>query len=66
VPGFAGISEAYILSGRFLAPDGGLSRVGWMNSTLKARLKVNAEHIATEKDCINLAGLKDFLAAWRH
>jgi len=66
VPGFAGVSEAYILSGRFLAHDGGLSRVGWMNSALKARLKLNAEHIATEKDCINLAGLKSFLAAWRH
>lgn len=65
-PGYTGVSEGYILSPRFLAAEGGLVRVGWMNSTLKSRLKLKAEHIATEKDCINLAGLKEFLAAWRH
>jgi CO dehydrogenase/acetyl-CoA synthase beta subunit len=53
-------------SPRFLASEGGLARVGWMNSELKARLDVHAEHIATEKDCINLAGLKEHLAARRH
>jgi hypothetical protein len=65
-PGYAGVGEAYLQSPRFLASEGGLARVGWMNSELKARLAVHAEHIATEKDCINLAGLKEHLAAWRH
>lgn len=64
--GLVGISEAYLLSPRFLASEGGLSRVGWMNSTLKERLQIKAEHIATEKDCVNLAGLKEYLAIWRH
>jgi hypothetical protein len=65
-PGYAGVSEAYILSARFFAHEGGLSRVGWMNSALKTRLGLRVEHIATEKDCINLAGLKEFRVAWRH
>jgi len=63
--GLVGISEAYLLSPRFLASEGGLSRVGWMNSSLKERLQIKAEHIATEKDCVNLAGLKEYLAIWR-
>jgi hypothetical protein len=66
IPGFAGISEQYILSSRFLAADGGLSAVGWMNSALKKRLKIRAEHIATEDDAVNMAALKEFLATWRH
>jgi CO dehydrogenase/acetyl-CoA synthase beta subunit len=65
-PGYIGISEAYILSARFLSHDGGLTRVGWMNSALKARLGLRVEQIATEKDCINMAGLKEFQATWRH
>lgn len=65
-PGYVGVSEAYILSPRFFAHDGGLARVGWMNSTLKARLQLRVEQIATEKDCINMAGLKEFQSAWRH
>lgn len=64
--GYCGVSEGYILSPRFLAAEGGLVRVGWMNGALKGRLGLKAEHIATEKDCINLAGLKEFLATWRH
>ena len=63
--GYVGLSEAYILSPKFLSHDGGLSRVGWMNNSLKTRLKIRAEHIATEVDCINIGGLKDFLATWR-
>jgi len=63
--GMVGISEAYLLSPRFLASEGGLSRVGWMNNSLKERLQIKAEHIATEKDCVNLAGLKEYLAIWR-
>lgn len=65
-PGYVGVSEAYILSGRFISHDGGLTRVGWMNSALKARLNLRMEQIATEKDCINMAGLKEFQATWRH
>jgi hypothetical protein len=66
IPGFAGVSEQYILSNRFLAADGGLSAVGWMNSALKRRLKIRAEHIATEDDAVNIAALKEFLTTWRH
>ena len=65
VPGIAGISEDYISSPRFFTHEGGLSRVGWINSSLKDRLKLKAEHIATEHDCTNLAGLSEFLATWR-
>lgn len=65
-PGYVGISEAYLASPRFLAAEGGISRVGWMNSSLKERLQLRADHVATEKDCINLAGLKEFLTTWRH
>jgi hypothetical protein len=65
VPGFLGVSEAYILSPRFLVAEGGIARVAWMNSSLKTRLKIRSEQIATEKECINLAGLKQHLAAWR-
>lgn len=64
-PGFAGISEEYILSPRFFSGEGGFARIGWMNESLKSRLEITAEHIATEKDCTNLGGLKDFLATWR-
>jgi hypothetical protein len=66
LPGVAGVSEEYILSDRFLMADGGLSSVGWMNSSLKERLKLRADHIATEDDAINIGSLKEFLATWRH
>jgi len=66
LPGFLGVSEAYLASSRFLASEGGLARVGWMNSALKSRLDLDGQQIATEKDCINMAGLKEYLAAWRH
>jgi hypothetical protein len=62
-PGIAGIAEEYVLSSRFLSGEGGLARVGWMNSELKARLKLRAEHILTENECTSLAGLKELLAA---
>jgi hypothetical protein len=65
VPGFMGVSEAYILSPRFLIADGGLSRVGWMNSALKTRLKLRADHILTEHECSNMAALKERQAPWR-
>jgi acetyl-CoA synthase len=65
-PGIVGISERYILSSRFMQAEGGLARVGWMNSELKQRLGIRVDAIATEKDCTNLAGLKSHLATWRH
>ncbi|MCC7478556.1 hypothetical protein IT575_08875 [bacterium] len=64
-PGYMGISESYVLSPRFLAAEGGVARVAWMNASLKARLKISSEQIATENDCINMAGLKSHLSAWR-
>ena len=65
-PGYVGICEEYILSPRFFSNEGGFARIGWMNECLKLRLGIKAEHIATEKDCTNIGGLKDFLTAWRN
>ena len=65
-PGIAGVSEAYVLSPRFLSGEGGLPRVGWMNSALKTRLKLRAEHILTEDECTSLAGMRELLAAGGH
>lgn len=64
-PGVIGVSEAYFHSPRFLASDGGLARLAWMDSGLKQRLGISGGHLATEKECINMAGLKDHLQAWR-
>ncbi len=64
-PGFVGISEDYILSPKFFSDDGGLSRVCWMNSSLKKRLALRTEHIATEEDCTSVAALREFLSSWR-
>lgn len=64
-PGVIGVSEAYFQSPRFLAPDGGLARLAWMDSGLRQRLGISGGHIATEKECTNMAGLKDHLQAWR-
>jgi acetyl-CoA decarbonylase/synthase complex subunit beta len=65
LPGYAGISEDYINSPRFFAQEGGLARVGWMNSSLKSRLKLKIEHIATEHECTNMNTLREFLAQGR-
>jgi CO dehydrogenase/acetyl-CoA synthase beta subunit len=65
LPGCVGVGEDYILSPRFLSGEGGLARVAWMNSALKTRLKLRAEHILTENECTSLAGLKEHLAAGR-
>lgn len=62
-PGIVGVSEAYVLSPRFLSGEGGLPRVGWMNNALKQRLKLRAEHILTEDECTSLAGMRELLAA---
>jgi hypothetical protein len=64
-PGYAGVSEAYIASPRFFAQEGGLARVGWMNSSLKQRLKLKIEHIATEHECTNMNALREFIAQGR-
>lgn len=37
-PGFAGISKNYILSDRFLQPEGGIGRLVWMPAALKEEL----------------------------
>lgn len=64
-PGMLGVSEAYFHSPRFLAPDGGLARLAWMDSGLKKRLGFSGGHIATELECTNMAALKEHLQAWR-
>ena len=66
VPGYSGISESYILSSKFFAAEGGLSSVAWMNSSLKQRLGIREEAIATEAECINIAGLSEYMSRWRH
>jgi CO dehydrogenase/acetyl-CoA synthase beta subunit len=64
-PGCVGVSEAYIASPRFFLQEGGLARVGWMNSSLKGRLKLKIEHIATELECTNMNALREFIAQGR-
>ena len=38
-PGFMGISKSYLISGKFVAADGGLARLVWMPLALKEQLR---------------------------
>ncbi len=71
VPGFAGIGVLYLRSGKFLQPDGGWSRVVWMDSVLKERAKNwipkdLVDKIATEKEADNIDKLREFLQKVNH
>jgi len=71
VDGFHGISLEYMRSPKFLAGDGGFSRVVWMPSDLKEQLRsfIPAEvfdKIASEKDVKNVDELTQFLQRLGH
>jgi acetyl-CoA decarbonylase/synthase complex subunit beta len=71
VDGFHGISLEYMRSPRFLAADGGYSRVVWMPSALKGQIQsfIPAElfgKIATEKDAKTTSELVEFLHEHLH
>jgi len=71
VDGFHGISIEYMRSPKFLQVDGGWSRVVWMPSTIKERVKEFipeevADKIATENDVKTVDELKVFLEEKEH
>ena len=45
-PGFIGHSRRYILSPKFISADGGLSRVVWMNKSLKDEIADELNELA--------------------
>jgi acetyl-CoA decarbonylase/synthase complex subunit beta len=71
VDGFHGLSFEYMRSPRFLAASGGWSRIVWLPSELKERMKDFIptdlfEAIATEKDVTTVEELIGFLRAHHH
>jgi len=71
VDGFHGISLEYMRSLKFIAADGGYSRVVWMPSDLKDQLvpfipPELLEKIATEKDAKTIDELRQFLTRKKH
>jgi len=70
-PGFHGISIEYMRSPRFIQAEGGWSRVVWMASGVKERVKASIpqdlmDKIATEKDVASVDTLKTFLQEKGH
>lgn len=68
--GFLGIGIEYMRSPKFLQADGGWTRIVWMPSELKERVKDAIppdlfDKIATETT-LTIDGLKDFLAEKKH
>lgn len=71
VDGFHGVSIEYMRSKKFLQADGGWSRIVWMPSEIKERVKDfipsdMIEKIATEREVSNLEELKSFLKERGH
>ena len=71
VDGFHGISLEYMRSTKFIAADGGFSRVVWMPSELKNQLASFippelSSAISTEKDVKNIDELRQFLTHKNH
>ncbi|MEM3040523.1 MAG: CO dehydrogenase/CO-methylating acetyl-CoA synthase complex subunit beta [Nitrososphaerota archaeon] len=71
VDGFHGISIEYMRSKKFLIADGGWSRVVWMPSVIKERVKdfipnELVDKIATENDVQTVDQLKTFLTGRGH
>jgi acetyl-CoA decarbonylase/synthase complex subunit beta len=78
-PGFAGISKNYILSDRFLQPEGGIGRLVWMPAALKEELAGRLKNrlgdlgmpelfdkIATENEAKTIEELAAFLEKAGH
>lgn len=71
VEGFHGVSIEYLRSPKFLQVDGGWSRIVWMPSNIKERVKAFIpidiiDKIATEKDVDTIDQLKVFLKSKEH
>jgi acetyl-CoA decarbonylase/synthase complex subunit beta len=71
VDGFHGISLEYMRSPKFLAADGGYTRIVWMPAELKAQLREFipediAPCIATETDATTIDELQSFLTEHAH
>jgi len=71
VDGFHGVSIEYLRSPKFLQVDGGWSRIVWMPSNIKERVKDFiptdfVDKIATEKDAETIDQLKEFLTKKAH
>ncbi len=71
VDGFHGVSIEYMRSPKFLQADGGWSRIVWMPSEVKERVKEfippeMVDRIATERDVTNLEELRGFLEERGH
>jgi acetyl-CoA decarbonylase/synthase, CODH/ACS complex subunit beta len=71
VDGFHGISLEYMRSSKFMAGDGGFSRVVWMPADLKNQLQEYIpagviDAIATEKDAKTVDELRQFLIRQSH
>jgi acetyl-CoA decarbonylase/synthase complex subunit beta len=71
VDGFHGMSIEYMRSSKFLAADGGWSRVVWLPKEIKERVKEFipadiVEKIATEETAPNIDALKAFLKEKNH
>ncbi len=78
-PGMICSSRIFLLSKKFIAAEGGLDRVVWMNSSLKQfllkhngfyfkndQLKNSLRKIADEHNCITLKGLGEFISRVKH
>jgi acetyl-CoA decarbonylase/synthase complex subunit beta len=71
VDGFHGVSIEYMRSKKFLQADGGWSRIVWMPSEIKERVKDfipsdMVDRIPTEKEVSNLEELRSFLKERGH
>ncbi len=69
--GFLGIAIEYMRSAKFLQADGGWSRIVWMPTQVKDRVKDSIPlemfgSIATEKDAKTAGELKEFLKGKNH
>ncbi|HUI93039.1 MAG TPA: acetyl-CoA decarbonylase/synthase complex subunit alpha/beta [Chitinivibrionales bacterium] len=78
-PGFIGCGKSFLLSKKFLAAEGGISRIVWMPSQLKAQMKEDLEiaakrtqwpdlldRIADETVGTDTAAIMAFLKARKH
>jgi len=71
VDGFHGMSIEYMRSTKFLAADGGWTRIVWLPKEIKERVKEFipkdiVDKIATEEDAQNIDALKAFLKEKGH
>lgn len=71
VPGFNGIAIEFLRSPKFLAPEGGITRLVWIPKSVKDRVPDAfpdgfAEKVATEENVTDIESLKAFLKKKDH